>query len=197
MMKDRKAKAKLIILLGSIWIIVSLPLPWIINNPLVSESQFFTILGIIGIIVIILVVGIFYAAEQTRNKGFAFGNNLQSIQDDLKKLQTGFQAEMRILEEGDSTLDEFLEFSEKHVLEMQELVNRYDSLEPPEAFVSSLELFKFSTLSQMESDMELIQWIKTKDEGAKIRSDSLINDAFEYELAALEKYNAAKGGVDP
>ena len=154
-------------------------------------------LVIIGIIVIILVVGIFYAAEQTRNKGFAFGNNLQSIQDDLKKLQTGFQAEMRILEEGDSTLDEFLEFSEKHVLEMQELVNRYDSLEPPEAFVSSLELFKFSTLSQMESDMELIQWIKTKDEGAKIRSDSLINDAFEYELAALEKYNAAKGGVDP
>ena len=154
-------------------------------------------LGIIGIIVIILVVGIFYAAEQTRNKGFAFGNNLQSIQDDLKKLQTGFQAEMRILEEGDSTLEDFLEFSEKHVLEMQELVNRYDSLEPPEAFVSSLELFKFSTLSQMESDMELIQWIKTKDEGAKIRSDSLINDAFEYELAALEKYNAAKGGVDP
>ncbi len=49
MIKDRKAKAKLIILLGGIWILVSLPLPWIINNPLVSESQFITILGIIGI----------------------------------------------------------------------------------------------------------------------------------------------------
>ena len=49
MIKDRKAKAKLIILLGGLWIIVSLPLPWIINNPLVSESQFITILGIIGI----------------------------------------------------------------------------------------------------------------------------------------------------
>jgi len=48
MIKDRKAKAKLIILLGGIWILVSLPLPWIINNPLVSESQFITILGIIG-----------------------------------------------------------------------------------------------------------------------------------------------------
>ena len=30
-------------------VIVTLPLPWIINNPLVSESQFITILGIIGI----------------------------------------------------------------------------------------------------------------------------------------------------
>ncbi len=49
MMKSRKDKAKLIILLGGIWIIISLPLPWIINNPLVSESQFITILGIIGI----------------------------------------------------------------------------------------------------------------------------------------------------
>ena len=49
MMNNRKDKAKLIILLGGIWIIVSLPLPWIINNPLVSESQFVTILGIIGI----------------------------------------------------------------------------------------------------------------------------------------------------
>ena len=48
-MNDRKGKAKLIILLGGIWIIISLPLPWIINNPLVSESQFVTILGIIGI----------------------------------------------------------------------------------------------------------------------------------------------------
>ena len=49
MMNSRKDKAKLIILLGGIWIIISLPLPWIINNPLVSESQFVTILGIIGI----------------------------------------------------------------------------------------------------------------------------------------------------
>ena len=50
MMKDKKKKAKLIILLGVIWIVVSLPLPWIINNPNVSESSFYTILGIIGIL---------------------------------------------------------------------------------------------------------------------------------------------------
>jgi len=50
MIKNRKDKAKLIILLGGIWIIVTLPLPWIINNPTVSESSFYTILGIIGIL---------------------------------------------------------------------------------------------------------------------------------------------------
>jgi hypothetical protein len=55
-MKDRKAKAKLIILLGAIWIIITLPLPWIINNPEVSQDQFNTILGIIGIMSIPFVV---------------------------------------------------------------------------------------------------------------------------------------------
>ena len=55
-MKDRKAKAKLIILLGAIWVIVTLPLPWMINNPLISESQFNIVLGIIGIMSIPFIV---------------------------------------------------------------------------------------------------------------------------------------------
>jgi len=56
MMKDRKAKAKVIILLGGIWIIITLPLPWLVNNPLVSESQFNTILAIIGVMSIPFIV---------------------------------------------------------------------------------------------------------------------------------------------
>lgn len=56
MMKDRKAKAKLIILLGVIWIVITLPLPWIVNNPEVSASQFNTILAIIGIMSIPFIV---------------------------------------------------------------------------------------------------------------------------------------------
>ena len=56
MMTNRKTKAKLIILLGIIWVIITLPLPWIVNNPLVSEPQFNTILGIIGIMSIPFIV---------------------------------------------------------------------------------------------------------------------------------------------
>ena len=55
-MKDRKSKAKLIILLGIIWVVITLPLPWIVNNPEVSASQFNTILGIIGIMSIPFIV---------------------------------------------------------------------------------------------------------------------------------------------
>lgn len=56
MMMERKAKAKLIVLLGVIWVVITLPLPWIVNNPEVSVSQFNTILTIIGIMSIPFIV---------------------------------------------------------------------------------------------------------------------------------------------
>jgi quinol-cytochrome oxidoreductase complex cytochrome b subunit len=55
-MTDRKKKAKLIILLGIIWVVITLPLPWIVNNPQVSASQFNIILTIIGIMSIPFIV---------------------------------------------------------------------------------------------------------------------------------------------
>lgn len=48
-MMDRKKKGKLIILLGVIWVVITLPLPWVVNNPIISDSQFNVILTIIGV----------------------------------------------------------------------------------------------------------------------------------------------------
>jgi len=155
------------------------------------------ILGIIAIVVIGLVIVYYYSAEQTRIKGFTFGNNLQRIQDDLKKIQIEFQSEITVLENGDISKDEFLEYSDMHISKMEELVFRYDALDPPEAFSSSVELFKLSTQSQLESDKEIIRWIQSGDMDAKIRSDSLMEESFGYEMAALAKFNAIKAGIDP
>ncbi|HEU03856.1 MAG TPA: hypothetical protein ENH95_01860 [Nitrosopumilus sp.] len=53
---EKKKKIKLIILLASIWFVVTLPLPWIVNNPDIPESAFVSILAIIGVISIPFVV---------------------------------------------------------------------------------------------------------------------------------------------
>jgi hypothetical protein len=55
-MMDKKKKAKLIVLLGVIWVVITLPLPWIVNNPEVSSEQFNIILSIIGIMSIPFIV---------------------------------------------------------------------------------------------------------------------------------------------
>ncbi|KRT61202.1 MAG: hypothetical protein XU09_C0006G0125 [Thaumarchaeota archaeon CSP1-1] len=155
------------------------------------------ILGIIVIVVIGFVIVYYYSAEQTRIKGFTFGNNLQRIQEDLKKIQTEFQSEITVWEDGDISKDEFLGYSDMHISKMEELVSRYDILDPPEVFSSSVELFKLSTQSQLESDKEIIRWIQSGDIDAKIRSDSLMEESFGYEMAALAKFNAVKAGIDP
>ena len=144
-----------------------------------------------------MVIGYNYSAEQTRIKGFNFGNNLQVIQEDLKKIETDFQSEITIFQEEKTSLEEFLEYSNMHISKIEELILRYDNLEPPYAFISSVDFFKLSSQSQLEADKETIQWIKNNDDSAKIRSDSLLQDAFEFELAALAKFNAAKAGIEP
>ena len=53
---EKKKKIKLIILLASIWFVVSLPFPWIVNNPDITESAFVSYLAIIGVISIPFVV---------------------------------------------------------------------------------------------------------------------------------------------
>lgn len=64
MMQSRKNKVKLIILLASIWIVISLPLPWIISNPDVPQIQMRIILGIIGLMSIpFIVLGIVWTLK--------------------------------------------------------------------------------------------------------------------------------------
>ena len=53
---DRRRRAKLMVLLGVIWFVITLPLPFIINNPDVDEGQFYTIMGIVAIMSVPFVV---------------------------------------------------------------------------------------------------------------------------------------------
>ncbi len=155
------------------------------------------ILGIVVAGIVSLILGYSYSAEQTRIKGFNFGNNLQAIQEDLKKLETDFQSEITIFQEGDSSSEELLAISEKHFSELEELILRYDDLEPPETFVASVDLFKLSSQSQLEADKATLEWVLENDNSAKIRSESFTQEAFEYELSALAKFNDAKAGIAP
>lgn len=44
-----RSRIRLYILLAAVWFVISLPLPWLIGNDNVTESSFYTILGIVGI----------------------------------------------------------------------------------------------------------------------------------------------------
>mgnify|MGYP001569049095 FL=1 len=153
------------------------------------------IIASIAIIIIGAIAGYNYSVDQTKQKGLRFGNELQQIQEEIKQLQTEFNSKIIQWKEGDLSQQELSEYSKTHVEKLQNVILKYDELIPPKQFAPSVELFKLSTQTQLDSDKEFIEWIKTGNDSHKIRSDSLIQESFEYEMTALGEFNAAKAGL--
>jgi hypothetical protein len=149
----------------------------------------------IGIIIIVGIIAYNYSSEQTKQKGFQFGNELAQIQEDVAELQTKFYSEKTQWNEGDITKEELLEYYDEHVEKFKNIISKYDNLSTPELFESSVELFKISSETQLKSDVEYIKWITTGDELAKVRSDTQIQEAYEYENLGLVEFQLAKAGI--
>jgi len=153
--------------------------------------------AVIATVVLVAIITYNYSEDQVKVKGFNFGNELQQIQDEVKKLQNDFESKTIHWQEGDLTKEQLLGFSQKIVRELETLLPKYDELTSPESFIVSVDLFKLSTETQIESNKQYIKWIETGDESFKIHSDSLFQESFEYEIAALGKYKAAQQGISP
>ena len=152
---------------------------------------------LVGAIIIGLVIAFNYSLDQARISGERFGKNLQQIQDDLKKQVADYESKITSWQEGHLTKQEILQISDRHLTDLQNILSRYEALRPPEAFVHSLELFKLSAQSQLESDELLKEWFETGNNSTKIRSDELLQQSFEYETSALASFNTAKKGSTP
>ncbi len=154
----------------------------------------------ISIIAVAIVAGIIaynYSAEQTRQKGFVFGNELEKIQTDVKDLQTKFYSQKNQWEEGSISKEELFDYYETHVKDFEKIIVRYNDLNPPESFQSAVDLLKLSSESQLEGDKQFIEWIRTGEDSFKVRSDTHIQQALEYEMTGLVEYYSAKTGIDP
>lgn len=150
-----------------------------------------------AVIIIGAVVGYNYYIDQIKIKGGIFSDQIESIQSDLKKLQTEFFTSVSIYKENDITKEEFLQYAKEHFENMEEIIGRYDTLEPPPPFISSVELFKLSTQSQLEADKQLALWIETGDESYDIRSNELYQESLSFEAAALSDFKSAQLGKNP
>ena len=149
----------------------------------------------IAIVLIGSIIVYNYSADITKQKGLQFGNELNQIESKLSDLQGKFYSEKSKWVEGDISKIELLEFYEIHVDNFKEIILMYDELTPPELFESSVALLKISAETQLDSDLQFIKWIKTGDEAAKIRSDALIQEAYEFQNLGLVEFQTAKMGI--
>jgi hypothetical protein len=148
----------------------------------------------IGVIIIVAVIGVNYYLDQANLTGQRFGDNLASIQSELKNQTISFDANLTMYEKGQISKDQMLNITDAHIAQMQNILTSYDGLNPPEPFIASLQLFKLSTQTQLESDTLLKEWIQTGDNATRAKSDQLLQQSFQYEMSALQSFNNAKTG---
>ena len=149
----------------------------------------------VAIVIISSIIAYNYSTDITKQKGLQFGNELSQIENELSDIQGQFYSEKTKWNEGDVSKEELIEFYKNHVNDFREIILKYDELSPPELFESSVALLKISAETQLESDLQFIQWIKTGDESAKIRSDALIQEAYEFQNLGLVEFQTAKMGI--
>ena len=149
----------------------------------------------IAILIIGSIIAYNYSTDITKQKGLQFGNELNEIENNISNIQEKFYSEKIKWAEGDISKTELLEFYEVHVDNFKKNISKYDKLTPPELFKSSVALLKISSETQLESDLQFIQWIETGDESAKIRSDALFQESYEYQNLGLVEFQTAKVGM--
>ena len=149
----------------------------------------------IAITIIGVIIAYNYSIDTTKQKGLQFGNELSQIENNISEIQGKFYSEKTKWIEGDISKEELLKYYEIHVNSFREIISEYNELTPPGLFESSVILLKMSAETQLESDLQFIEWIKTGDETAKIRSDTLIQEAYEYQNLGLVEFQTAKVGI--
>ena len=151
----------------------------------------------VGVIIIGMSIFFVYSSDQAKMRGQAFGKAIEFVQEDIKKQTHMFDSKISMFKQGNINKDELLEFAEKHENEMEKIILRYDNLQTPKLFIPSVKLFKLSAETQLDSERYTIEWIKTGDDAAYIRSDSLWQQSLQYEQAALFEFNLVQRQTNP
>ena len=152
---------------------------------------------LVGVIIVAMSIFFVYSSDQATERGKAFGKALEFIQDDLRKLTHSFDSKVSMFKQGDISKGEFLILVEMHEQEMGKIILRYDNLQIPQPYVSAVGLFKLSAETQLESDLFMIEWVRTGDVTAHVRSDQLLHQSFQYEQTALYEFELQQRNANP
>jgi len=158
-----------------------------------NSSKFLAI--VITVIIIGIAIYYFYSADQAKIRGFTFGNEIQSLQQEIYNEQSMFISSIAKWEENSISDEEMVRIGEEHINSFKKLLEKYDDLQPPDVFARSVKLFKLSLEYQIESHEHRLEWIKTGDELELVRFQELTQLSFEAEQAGLKSFNDAKAGI--
>ena len=119
---------------------------------------------VLAVSIVLILIGIsifyFYSADQAKIRGYEFGNEIQTLQQDIHDEQSRFISSIARWEENTISDEEMIRIGDEHIDIFNQLLEKYDYLQPPDSFSRSVKLFKMSLEYQIESHEHRLEWIK-------------------------------------
>lgn len=140
-----------------------------------------------AIIATIILVNLLLSIQ--RNTDQTYINDVSEILNQASVLTKDYDSSLTKWKNNEIRDDEIIDLTYKNIFDMNQLVSRLNSTNPPERFKQAHQYILGSLNYQIESNRNMLKYIMTKDEQYKESSDELFQKAFEYESKALTEFN--------
>lgn len=146
---------------------------------------------IVGIGVIGAVVGVSFVLTTQAANNENYLKTIQSISDQSRTFTLAYEDSLTKWQGGEISKEEILQLTEGHLENLDRLLTKLKSMEPPEKFRTAHELGILSLSHETQSDRHMRNYIETGNEDEYKISAELLQKAFDYETQAFEEFSRA------
>lgn len=143
----------------------------------------------VGIVAAVLGIS-FVLMTQTTN-GENYIRTIQSVSDESRALTQPYEDSIAKWQNWQISKEEILQITDRHLENLDRLLTKLKSQEPPEKFHTAHELSILSLGHELQSDQHMRNYIETGKEEERKMSATLLQRAFDYETQAFEEFSRA------
>jgi hypothetical protein len=143
----------------------------------------------VGIVATVLGVSFMLMTQATNRENYVI--TIQNVSDEARVLTRTYEDSIAKWENGLTSKEQILQITDSHLENLNRLLTKLKSLEPPEKFLDAHELSILSLDHELQSDQHMRSYIETGKEEEREMSATLLQKAFDYEAEAFEEFSRA------
>ena len=143
----------------------------------------------VGIVAAVLGASFMFMTQATNRENYV--RTIQNVSDEARVLTQTYEDSIAKWQNSQTSKEQILQITDNHLENLNRLLTKLKSLEPPEKFRAAHELSILSLDHELQSDQHMRNYIETGKEEEREMSATLLQKAFDYEAKAFEEFSRA------
>lgn len=152
-----------------------------------KQTKFIAI--VVGIAAAVIGINAFFITQPSSSERYVI--ELQEISDQSRVVTQSYEESIRRWQDGTIDDAEMLQITDDNLAQLQLLLSRLKSLEPPDRLKEGHDLSVLSLEYELQSNKHMRNFIETGDENEFEKSSELLQLAISYESRALAAFAEA------